>query len=91
MILHQFSCSLDKARELLPSVAKDDGILLINDAVYWMRQANTMAQLPSNVTVYVLESDASARGISISPPFKAITYSDWVELTLSYSKTVSWS
>jgi sulfur relay protein TusB/DsrH len=91
MILHQFSCSLDKALELLPSVAKNDGILLINDGVYWLRQPSTLTALPTNVTVYVLESDASARGITINPPFKVITYSDWVELTLSYSKTVSWS
>jgi len=74
--------------ELAACIEACDSILLIEDAVYLCKQG--FALLNKAAQVYVLSDDAVARGVKVSPPYKAVDYSEFVNLSLTHDKTLSW-
>lgn len=72
-----------------------DEVILIEDGVY---QCLTLSDQTDKVhwssiakTIYVLEDDAQARGISTSlTGFTFISYDAFVELAMKHHKVVSW-
>jgi len=97
MILHTLnktSGHIDINKQLSATVSNTDSIILIENAVY---QAPTCTHRSighwSNIVskVYVLEEDAIARGISLDlPMISYVNYHDFVELSLSHQKVISW-
>ena len=95
MILHKVSTSPFDDHALgqcLSLMAADDGLLLLQDAVYaahgeqqWSKQLAKVNQL------YVLDEDAKARAISLSHvKARLVDYSEFVSLSLHYQKVMSW-
>ena len=72
-------------------------ILLFEDGVYGALETEENRALFDDFfnsnKLYVINSDLSARGVldKIMPEFKAITYPDFVELSVEYSKVQSWA
>ncbi len=94
----------DKAlnKRLSSVIAENDAVLLIEDGVY---QMNMVSGGDSNAAsekhwsliakhIYVLSDDALARGIELQTSQSArisfITYEEFVNLTFTYQKVVSW-
>ena len=65
-----------------------DSILFIEDGVYLYKATD----LPSNIAIYAIKSDVEVRGIlhHINLNVKIISYSDFVDLTLSHDNIYSW-
>lgn len=78
-----------KLNEALPYLNRADGVLLIEDAVT-LATNKTMQAITSNC--YVLLEDLIARGLKekSSNQWSLVDYSEFVELTLLYDKSVSW-
>ena len=73
----------------LTSLSDSDVLLLIEDAVYLTLPAHRQ-RLPANVTVHALAVDMEARGISDHGKVVAVTDPEFVNLTLSCDRVVSW-
>lgn len=91
MILHILtqSPSTEAFSQCLSALTKDDGILLIQNAVY----AETGKDLTDTgiKNIYALSADRQARGLdSTSEGIEVIDYAGFVALTLKYDKTVTW-
>lgn len=67
-----------------------DVILLIEDAVF---AAIDFPAQKNELTIYALESDIQARGLSekISPSIQLIDYSGFVDLTIQHTPIQTWS
>ncbi len=71
----------------LDHITKDDGLLLIEDAVIVACDAINV----ENQNLMVLEEDLSARGITNShSQWRNINFENFVKQTLSYQKSLSW-
>lgn len=71
----------------LQHIGKDDGLLLIEDAV--IVASDTIATASQNLMV--LEQDLFARGIkNTNSQWQSINYESFVKQTLSYQKSLSW-
>ncbi|MDG3086979.1 sulfurtransferase complex subunit TusB [Vibrio hannami] len=72
----------------------EDKILLTEDSVYVaVADTSSCAELlESCKSVYILKADLEARGLSelVNKYIKVIDYSEWVELTDSEPKSISW-
>ncbi|NVK21573.1 MAG: sulfurtransferase complex subunit TusB [Kangiellaceae bacterium] len=75
----------------LNAMSTQDGLLLIEDAVIATHHSGL------SCVTYALEEDLIARGLSqlvkqhlVNSNIKIIDYTQFVELTLQYDKTVSW-
>lgn len=70
---------------------ESDGFVFIDEAVYLVSQAILQDQLKDKA-IYFLRDDAVARAVlaRISKEFKAISYEDFVDLTLAFKNSVSW-
>ncbi len=74
------------------SLAVGDGILLIEDGVYLLgSNIPLLSTLIENYTVHYLDSDRQARGIPChNKHITAIDYSQFVELTAYFQRSISW-
>jgi tRNA 2-thiouridine synthesizing protein B len=95
MILHKVSTSPFKDNALvqcLSLMAADDGLLLLQDAVYAAHGEQQWSNELANVKhFYILDEDMQARGIVIGQlKAKVVNYAEFVELCLHYDKVVSW-
>ena len=94
MILHKVTtspfenCALNQC---LKRMSSEDGLLLMQDGVYAIKHQDFLPRLVAHANVYVLTDDLKARAISTeTPKFKQISYEQFVELSLQYSKVLSW-
>lgn len=92
-----FTCNKDgpALNDCLRQLQPGDSLLLLEDAVYAAlagREADNTPPL-AGVTLYVLEEDLAARGISdkIQRGFSTVSYSAFVELCLAHTQVVNWN
>ncbi len=78
-----------KLIEALPFIGKDDGILLIEDAVALATSNNGNSHCNNQ---YALEEDLIARGLKDKTHngWELIDYPQFVELTLTFDKSITW-
>jgi len=82
-------------RTLFECLNAEDAILLIEDACYAdldeaiVTKLNT-ARTDKGVSIYVLESDRKARGLTTPSSFATADYAKFVSLVADYDKTISW-
>lgn len=94
MILH----TLNKApsntgltQQLCAACDGQDGILLLEDGVYFAINNATLAPLSQHIAqIYVLADDARARGITPPNAAQSVSYADFIELCTRFDKVVSW-
>ncbi|MBN7820601.1 sulfurtransferase complex subunit TusB [Bowmanella sp. Y26] len=95
MILHLLRSSPFSDHSLsqcLSRIAKQDGIVLIQDAVYALQghQQAWYSLLMQCEQLYVLQDDLYARGIKAADAICTIDYPQLVALTLKFDKVMSW-
>ena len=94
MILHKVSTSPFTDQNLLQCLKRKqptDKLLLIQDAVYAIVKADVQDTLLTHGPIYVLSEDALARGLKIeSDLYHAISYPEFVALTLECNQVISW-
>lgn len=94
--LHTVNKQGDCLARCLSLTAPGDAVLLIEDGVYAAAEteANSAAweNAPAGLTCFALESDLAARGISdkMLPLFDAVTWQQFVALTVEHDKVISW-
>lgn len=95
MILHKISTSPFKNNALaqcLSLMAEDDGLLLLQDAVYAAHSEQQWSKALAKLKhLYLLDEDMQARAIVIDQVKpKVVNYQEFVELCLHYDKVMSW-
>lgn len=94
MILHIISASPFASQTLaqcLSRMAKQDGLLLIQDGVYALTDQRLHQQLAVLDKLYVLNEDLQARGLGDGKHSAELTdYDGFVALTLAFERTLSW-
>ncbi len=94
MILHKVSASPFTSQTLalcLTRVAPSDGLLLNQDAVYALQDNKLLAQLAQLSACYVIQNDLDARAVKCTcETIQAISYDEFVQLSLHYNKVLSW-
>ncbi|WP_299074233.1 sulfurtransferase complex subunit TusB [uncultured Paraglaciecola sp.] len=94
MILHKVSTSPfadNGISQCLGRIQPTDKLLLTQDAVYAMQNSDITDALQSLGQIYLLEDDTQARGLTIKNNlFKAISYAEFVDLTLECKQVISW-
>ncbi|AQQ01117.1 tRNA 2-thiouridine-synthesizing protein [Pseudoalteromonas aliena] len=85
--LHIFSKPLNYycANQLENLILPTDSILLVGDACFAKKQFRQFAD-----TLLILEQDAQVRAIKLTENDKAISYNDFVALTLSTNQSITW-
>lgn len=85
--LHIFSKPLSyyDSERLVNLIQSNDKVLLVGDACYAI---SLYRQLSGDILV--LAEDAVARCIPIASPDTAIEYTDFVDLTLSSTQSITW-
>jgi len=85
--LHIFSKPLNyySANQLENLILSDDNVLLVGDACFAKKQFRQFAD-----TLLILEQDAQVRAIKLADNDKAISYEDFVALTLSTNQSITW-
>jgi tRNA 2-thiouridine synthesizing protein B len=97
MILNTFNKNDIRSTSLLcclATMSAGDALLLLEDGVYAaLAHTGLLSAIPAGVTLYVLQEDLAARGISdkIYSDFIRVDYREFVALTLQCSKTVNWN
>ena len=93
MILHHIQASATQSAALklcLRYINSTDSILLSSNAVNCLLNKEWQSRL-SGYNILVLEDDVIARGLqSRLSAFKMISYEDFVALTLTHNKVISW-
>ena len=81
----------------LRAINADQGLLLIEDAVYGLLPGTSaraaLDYLPGSISLYTLEPDLQARGLALDDlpsRIKVIGYPIMVELCTEHAKVVSW-
>ena len=79
-------------QQCLDLLSAGDEVLLIEDGVYWCLNEAVFATLKQKPKVYVLGDDLSARGLGDKLPNWMVlsTMVDFVKLSCTHSKTISW-
>ncbi|KGD79561.1 sulfur transfer complex subunit TusB [Tatumella morbirosei] len=81
-------------RGMIMLLSADDDLLLLQDGVLAAVEGNELlrALLQSPATLYVLQEDAAARGITtqISVEVQKIGYNEFVELTVRHQQQLAW-
>ncbi|MFT6920822.1 MAG: tRNA 2-thiouridine synthesizing protein B [Cognaticolwellia sp.] len=94
MMLHKVSTSPFSDQSLLQCLTRiqpTDKLLLIQDAVYTIMKTDVTDTLLTHAPIYVLNDDVQARGLTIdSELYQAISYSEFVALTLECKQVISW-
>ena len=67
-------------------VGPDDAVLLLGDGVYAAAAARE-----TKAVVAAIEDDATARGIQLEPPVKAVGYDGFVDLVVAHDASVTWT
>ncbi|WP_428944884.1 sulfurtransferase complex subunit TusB [Pantoea sp. FN060301] len=79
---------------LLRMLAQGDEVLLIQDGVLAALEGSQALEslLLAPISLYVLQDDISARGLSahISTRAAAVSYTDFVELTVKHPQQMTW-
>ncbi|MEI8652949.1 DsrH/TusB family sulfur metabolism protein [Pseudoalteromonas sp. Hal273] len=85
--LHIFSKPLNyySANQLENLILSGDKVLLVGDASFAKKQFRQFAD-----TLLILEQDAQVRAIKLADNDKAISYEDFVALTLSTNQSITW-
>ncbi|KAA1155142.1 tRNA 2-thiouridine-synthesizing protein [Pseudoalteromonas sp. FUC4] len=85
--LHIFSKPLNYycANQLENLILSGDKVLLVGDACFAKKQFRQFAD-----TLLILEQDAQIRAIKLADNDKAISYEDFVALTLSTNQSITW-
>lgn len=85
--LHIFSKPLNYycANQLENLISSTDNVLLVGDACFAKKQFRQFAD-----TLLMLEQDAQVRAIKLTDNDKAISYEDFVALTLSTNQSITW-
>ena len=85
--LHIFSKPLNYYNTdlLINLIQQTDQVLLVSDACFGTAQFRQFA-----VQLLILADDAKARDITIKEPDLALSYDDFVSLTLSTSHSITW-
>lgn len=95
MILHKVSSSpfeYQALRQCLSRAKVTDKVLLAQDAVYSLLKQDEHKTLQPYAPIYVLEDDIKARGLQLDNTlFKALSYPEFVELSLDCDQVISWS
>lgn len=82
----------------LASLGEDDGLLLIEDAVYAalngvLSPEDLQVLVAANSQCFVLEPHLAARGLSgrrLTDGFQCVDFADFVDLVASYDTSISW-
>ena len=94
MILHKISTSPfteQSLQQCLKRIQPADKLLLIQDAVYTIMKTDLTDTLQIHAPIYVLSDDLQARGLTIENElFQAVTYAEFVALTLQCKQVISW-
>jgi tRNA 2-thiouridine synthesizing protein B len=91
-ILHIIN-KLNKSNDsLAKTIAQEDSILLIEDALFMLRShIEFIKQLAKKYKIYGIKQDAEARAVAnITTDVKLIDYHEFVTLTENHNKTLSW-
>lgn len=93
--LNKPSSHKELCEQLKLTLSEEDAILLLEDGVYHLLSINTSNEhhwLSDAKTVYALREDALSRGVStsIEIPVVFVSYEQFVELTTTHSKVISW-
>ena len=77
---------------LLKTIAKEDSVLLIEDALFMLQSHNDfIKRLAKKHQVYGIKQDAEARAVAtIAADISMIDYDQFVSLTEEHSKILSW-
>lgn len=93
MILHHIQSSPTQSAALklcLRYINSADSILLSSNAVNCLLNKEWQSRL-SGYNILVLEDDVIARGLQARlSTFRMISYADFVALTLTHNKVISW-
>ena len=93
MILHTLNKHQDQAliQRCLKLAGPEDQLLLIEEAVYLVLQANE-ERLSTVMPVYALEEDVAARGLQdkLCPNVKLVDYNGFVTLAATADKIQAW-
>ncbi|WP_409423177.1 MULTISPECIES: DsrH/TusB family sulfur metabolism protein [unclassified Pseudoalteromonas] len=85
--LHIFSKPLNyySTHSLDNLIMLTDSVLLVGDACFAKEQYRQFAD-----SLYILKDDADARDISLNMNDKAISYDEFVTLSLSSKQSITW-
>lgn len=78
--------------ELRKALSPGDGLLLLEDGVYFLNRPEELSNLPNDISLYFLAEDLLARGLNAPLPANAATvdYDGFVALCACHDKTASW-
>ncbi|ABL99984.1 sulfurtransferase complex subunit TusB [Shewanella amazonensis] len=97
MILHHIQSSSAQSAGLrlaLRYAGKQDALIISGNATGSLLHASWQAKLAGK-TVYFLDEDVHARGLTAMitaryPDAKLVDYHDWVKLSLTFDKVITW-
>ena len=96
MLLHLISKSPlrhSALNDALPFISNSDTVILIDDGVYaCLEKTSAYTQLTEkNCTLLALENDIKVRGLtSLNTNIKTISMNEFVKITFTANKTLSW-
>lgn len=92
MALHVLATiASERIASCLSSLANDDYLLLAGDGVYALKQTAVFASCQTRAKkLLVLADDVHSRLPNYSLPVEAISYAQWVQLSISIGPVVSW-
>ena len=103
MILHTLNKAQSHTelnQQLTNTCSNQDSVLLIEDGVYQLLDPTIFTKTDhwsfNAINIFVLTNDATARGINQADIYDVISnasfvsYTEFVELAASHSKTISW-
>lgn len=83
--------------QCLPRLGKGDSVLLIEDAtvaaIAGNSYADTLQKASSDISIYVLQPDLDARGLSdkaLVNGLQSVDYAGFVDLTVEHDRVHSW-
>lgn len=78
--------------QLVNALEDEDSVVLLEDGVYHTLSISESDHALSKAkTIYMIANDSLARGIqSTSPLVSSITYEEFVDLTVTHDKVISW-
>ncbi|NVJ49419.1 MAG: sulfurtransferase complex subunit TusB [Gammaproteobacteria bacterium] len=79
-------------KQLQQRMTEQDALIMIEDACY-MATDSELSELMSEIKPYLLQIDASIRGIEPRAPYLNLVadYGELVELTLTFDKVLTWA
>ncbi|TRY30153.1 sulfurtransferase complex subunit TusB [Aliiglaciecola sp. M165] len=93
MILHKFVSSPFSCQTIDQTISRisvEDAVILMEDAVYVLNDSKLLqALMNATDNVHVLESDAKARGVSVSK-VRNINYLELVDLVIDHDNVIAW-